>query len=678
MERNLPFTVPTPNNITFSEADLEDYPWLRESPRYYTAVRLVGKGKYSEAYVGYPSDREGKPHASAPDAKVVIKFPILGDHYDSAQIRDRLYLMRDQARVERKHIRNRLRLCPYANPTIDVVDVPHANDVYDILGTVQPYLSSEHPMCAMSVNDWLDERGYTQRSVAELEPLTEKWKCYPDRTEWLNIAMRIAVALRDIHMRRVTHGDVHPGNVFLCENPSRAMLIDFGQSFLVTPDKNWTERKLNPFLAPERSGNPFHLNEQIDVYSYGMLLFYLACGNTKPIPDEIHLPIGMRRVYIKDVIRQENPGLILKEPKIVDIISLCTAIDPCDRMRMVDVVEDLSILTHPESTLTLPVAKEMANSLDAIQKSIEKEAINQNRLLMRLLRYEVRELEHTLEGLEVADMVEFTGTRKHLLRKLVSIFDSLEEGDSWTTVTTPAVWQQGALGLGGSYTSATIRALLRGVAVRRTYVVSVEELGFAYCQRFLERLRQSDATASAPLGHALDKAMKRYDAELAEGRAARTPLPKFMTDHITRFGKVLSSLQILVNDESIPQKMIFESNDVDIHGSGGLYLGLHIVGTLAEAGAIRAANPASLIHLSKEPDVAKKWTLVVTDIHGRNEDPEKKDTPQLRLHAFRVFKSALGGVPQDRLHGMRILMRDSVNIGKDSKAIWQAAEAAKP
>src|ERR1700710_2089699 len=98
MQLKLPCTLSAPQNVVFTEGDYNDFKWLRESPRYYTVTKLIGKGRYSEAYLGFASDRNRVPLPSANGLKVVVKIPVIGayERYNADQIAWRIKSMREQ------------------------------------------------------------------------------------------------------------------------------------------------------------------------------------------------------------------------------------------------------------------------------------------------------------------------------------------------------------------------------------------------------------------------------------------------------------------------------------------------------------------------------------------------------------------------------------------------------
>jgi len=647
----LPYILKSSKILTFMKEDLDEFPFLKENIRYYVIQHIVGEGAYSVAYCGYPCNNSGVPLVNAP--RLVIKIPIIGEKYTEDITTERMAWMRRHSRIELNHIRRRLSGCVHANSIIDLIEM---DDNFDLLATVQLYLEDKS-----SLKSWLENNGFIVKEPQVGITTPGRWLKYLNRNEWVGLSLQIALAVRDVHRHRVTHGDIHPGNIFISNYaPHKAQLIDFGESFVATPTKAWRLRRAGiPYLAPERIGSPIHLNEQVDVYSLGILLLYLASGRAECIPPAGHLRPGDRRGFIKKIVQECNSLLIRHEPRIIDIIALSTAWDPVDRPRMSDLVDDLTAIATATPTPGISPTLDISRTLHDIAEQLTLKSVSHSPLLIRLLEREVRDLAQTVEALET-EMVELDGTRKQLLRALISVFEDLKEGDSWTTVTTPSVWQNSALGLGGSYNSATIRALLRGASVRRAYIVSVEELGMHFCGFAADKFLSSGDSVLQSLGKQLEEAMARYACSDALSRINdknyRQPSPAFIQEHRDRFVRVISSLHEMVAEEGV-YDTIHGSAKFDIHSTQGLFLGLHFTDTLDSLGGIRADNPASLIHISGEVDELKQWILVVTEIRGRSEDTQNVVRPQ--LHGLRIFQSVMGK-PTDRIKYLAKFITESV------------------
>jgi serine/threonine protein kinase len=144
----------------------------------------------------------------------------------------------------------------------------------------------------------------------------------------IRIALQVARALQYIHSQRVIHRDVKPENVFLTLT-GEAKLMDFGIAKM--PLANLTAAGFvlgTPvYMAPEQVMGK-ELTQQVDVYSFGVLLFELVTG-IKPVA-------GATLERIFHTILNEPMDLTPLDSSgapaaLRDLIARCTAKDPSFR-----------------------------------------------------------------------------------------------------------------------------------------------------------------------------------------------------------------------------------------------------------------------------------------------------------------------------------------------------------
>jgi serine/threonine protein kinase len=452
----------TSQSLDFPSDYLIRYPWLRNDVRHYGVGEEIGSGAFGVTFHSRPCNARGRTLAGlAGQTELVLKVPVIQrDHRTDEEIDNRLNYITKKNNLNFFHIGERLKDSPHANPLIDLIPYPIDDGRFQAQATVQPLLKN-----ALDLDAWLHHKGYSQHSISRdtrtRAMASTGFSGLTDRQEWLAIAKNIAIAIDDFHRRRVTHADIHPGNIFIDLGKSqRVIFIDFGEAFLATPDRHSRRRNPNPYLAPERLGPRFLLTEQVDVYSFGILLLYLATGVEKYIESD-RVPGDYRRI-VYDEVQTRNPKLLSRnEPRILDVIARSISRDPADRPRMSDVceaLEDIGASRRP--SVASRSASTNDNALLRVGRALAAARKSHSPALISLLELQIRELAATFDGLKT-EMVELRGTRDQMLRAMTSLFENLSSGDSWTAATTLAVWQRSALGLDGSYASANIRAVQR-------------------------------------------------------------------------------------------------------------------------------------------------------------------------------------------------------------------------
>jgi serine/threonine protein kinase len=662
----LPHRLLSSQNLHFPKEDLAEFPWLNNPLRYYCITDQLGDpGAFSTPYIGYPGT---DPHTREPNAHdLVIKYAKLDNNdWPEREAKQRLAYSIQKYFEEFCIIRRQLLGCVYANPIIDFTIEPQG--VYQVPVSIQPFLNHHQDLDAWMLTQQI--RQAAPRRVSRI--VIPDWRGVRPRARWLEIAIDIAVAINDIHFRRVTHGDLHPGNIFLPKNPNgHVMLIDFGEAFLFNSINNTRHRNSNPYLAPERLELRFPLNERVDVYSFGVLLLYLATG----VEHDFNLS-GRRTNYaehhdeIYKIIMERNEPLIEEEPRIIDVITQCVDKDPADRPRIYDVLDDLR-----QIQTTLPSANSLSSDVLDVGKTFSLSGRNialqdEHPIIQSLCSREIHSLDEQLQG-STTDMLELHGTRSSLIRTLSIFYNTLDRGDSWTTATHLPVWQRHGLGLLGSYLSANIRAIRRHVSVRRVLAISVEELGRAFSDNLANKLEEQGDPKLHPVVQGLRNAIHHFD----DSPAAKLPLaahsPSQFSWHAERLHAFLHAYAKSIVDWKL-EDCLTDEPKIKLMSQERSFLGIAIVGTIDKIIEIREDNPASVVHFTHAVKPKHRWLLVETQMRDRlNSRAGRFDPPHLL--GIRIFKSRQygpdgnpeeEGYPHNRIVNLqRLFNNDAINIG---------------
>jgi formylglycine-generating enzyme required for sulfatase activity len=149
-----------------------------------------------------------------------------------------------------------------------------------------------------------------------------------DLKDKLKIALQLAQALQYVHTQKIIHRDIKPENVHLTPN-GVVKLMDFGIAKTEGLQMTRAGYVLGTpyYMSPEQVTGQ-NITEQVDVYSFGVLLFELLAG-VKPITgdtvERIFYSILNEPLNLEPVCQAGVPQ------SVCDLIVKCTAKDPAQR-----------------------------------------------------------------------------------------------------------------------------------------------------------------------------------------------------------------------------------------------------------------------------------------------------------------------------------------------------------
>lgn len=115
----------------------------------------------------------------------------------------------------------------------------------------------------------------------------------------LPIVEGIAAGLEAVHGHGVIHGDLKPANVFLERDTANVKLLDFGLSKVLGLERLTRTGELigtPAYMAPELLTGKGELDERIDTYSFGILIYQCLAGDppfTGTVPGKLMMDIVM-------------------------------------------------------------------------------------------------------------------------------------------------------------------------------------------------------------------------------------------------------------------------------------------------------------------------------------------------------------------------------------------------
>ena len=154
-----------------------------------------------------------------------------------------------------------------------------------------------------------------------------------DLRQKLKIAIQIAHALEHVHQARIIHRDIKPENVHI-NAAGVVKLMDFG----IAKSEDVSQTKVGfvlgtpHYMAPEQVKGE-KINELVDVYAFGILLFELFTGR-KPISGDT-----VERIFYSILSEPLDlaPLLTAGLPQpAIDLVAACTAKAPAGRPQRFD------------------------------------------------------------------------------------------------------------------------------------------------------------------------------------------------------------------------------------------------------------------------------------------------------------------------------------------------------
>ena len=238
-------------------------------------------------------------HISVPAGEEQVEALLLTGAYASQEEADAYYRKEAEALVREAENRKKLLDCPYILPFLGVQMEKKPGVGYDVYAVLPKRNSLE---------------GYlNENAVSHLRGI--------------NMGIDLCVALAALREEGYVHGNLKPGNVFFSDT-GRFLLGDFG--LISTEDMQYAvlpEQYRSSYSAPELSGF-LGLNETVDIYSLGMILYRIYNGNHAPFEDE---KTGTRAAEARRLAGEALPAPIYADYELAEIILKACAFEPAER-----------------------------------------------------------------------------------------------------------------------------------------------------------------------------------------------------------------------------------------------------------------------------------------------------------------------------------------------------------
>ena len=244
-------------------------------------------------------------HISIPAGEGQVQALLLTGAYANEEEADAYYRREAEALLQEAENRKRLLDCPYILPFLGVQMEKKEGVGYDLYAVLPKRNSLETYL--------------SENAVSHLRGI--------------NMGIDLCVALSALREEGYVHGNLKPGNVFFSDT-GRFMLGDFG--LISTEDIQYAvlpEQYRSCFSAPELSGYLGGLNQTVDIYSLGMILYRIYNGNHAPFEDE---QTGPKAADARRVEGEALPAPLYADYELVEIICKACAYDPAERYQTPD------------------------------------------------------------------------------------------------------------------------------------------------------------------------------------------------------------------------------------------------------------------------------------------------------------------------------------------------------
>ena len=153
--------------------------------------------------------------------------------------------------------------------------------------------------------------------------------------EYVTIIYEIASAMKNVHESNIIHRDLKPENILL-DQKKHVIICDFGISTFINIDtQKRTQSRTHGigtlfFMAPELYENDKPYNEKVDVYAFGIIMYYILSKGKYP-DLSIADVVNKKQINVPNSINEVSSQLIKD----------CTAFEYNDRPSFEQIVETI-------------------------------------------------------------------------------------------------------------------------------------------------------------------------------------------------------------------------------------------------------------------------------------------------------------------------------------------------
>merc|ERR1711942_236679 len=191
-----------------------------------------------------------------------------------------------------------------------VNDVPGVIKLLDYFDTADSFYVVMERFNSKDLFDFITEQGPLPENLAK------------------DLFMQLVDTVNECHEKGVVHRDIKDENILIDINTFKIKLIDFGSGALLQEGLYHKFKGTRVYSPPEWINCGAYTAEALTVWSLGILLYDMLCGD---IPFESDQEISMGRLVW---FKQLNLSSQVK-----DLISSCLAVDPAKRITLHEVLD---------------------------------------------------------------------------------------------------------------------------------------------------------------------------------------------------------------------------------------------------------------------------------------------------------------------------------------------------
>ena len=170
---------------------------------------------------------------------------------------------------------------------------------------------------------------------------------------------QIAEGMKYIHFRKIIHRDLKPSNILIATDGT-IKISDFGISKLMTPEMSMTVGiGTNKYMAPEIITEEDSYDEKVDVYSFGVLVFFILNNGELP------------KIKTGEILRGKKAEIPSSFSEFVkNLINSCWNFKPSDRPSFKEICSLMEKNKYCLCNLTKSESAEVLNFVQNHQKQI--------------------------------------------------------------------------------------------------------------------------------------------------------------------------------------------------------------------------------------------------------------------------------------------------------------------